>query len=130
MSIKEKIRVVLNQKGNFKCPNGIGTKLPAPAPVTTPVAVSTPSLPKVQVAPHTPAEPKKSNVAKPTDPISILVANLKSRAKGKPAKLQTLSADIKSQKLGRTDAEVDVLIEKLKQQGKIVVAGTKVTYKL
>jgi biotin operon repressor len=72
----------------------------------------------------------KPTAVKPTDPITVLVANLKSRAKGKPAKLQTLSSDIKSQKLGRTDTEVNALIEKLRQQGKIVVTGTKVTYKL
>ena len=76
------------------------------------------------------ANAKKPAAAKLSDPLSVLVANLKSRGKGKPAKLQTLAADIKSQKLGRTEAEVAELIEKLKVQGKIVVAGTKVTYKL
>ena len=108
MSLKEKIKVVLNQKGNFKCPNGTAIKSP-PAVV---------------------ANAKKPAAAKLSDPLCVLVANLKSRGKGKPAKLQTLAADIKSQKLGRTEAEVAELIEKLKVQGKIVVAGTKVTYKL
>jgi hypothetical protein len=108
MSLKEKIKVVLNQKGNFKCPNGTVVKS-----VSTVVAAA-----------------KRPGAAKPNDPLSLLVANLKSRGKGKPAKLQTLAADIKSQKLGRTDADVAELIEKLKVQGKIVVAGTKVTYKL
>jgi hypothetical protein len=108
MSLKEKIKVVLNQKGNFQCPNGTAIK----------------SLSAVV------ANPKRPAAAKPKDPLSILVANLKSRGKGKPAKLQSLAADIKSQKLGRTDAEVTELVEKLKVQGKIVVAGTKVTYKL
>jgi hypothetical protein len=108
MSLKEKIKVVLNQKGNFTCPNGAGIK-------------STAAMP---------ANPKKPAAAKPNDSLSVLVANLTSRGKGKPAKLQTLAADIKSQKLGRTDVEVTALIEKLKAQGTILVTGTKVTYKL
>ena len=130
MSIKEKIRVVLNQKGNFKCPNGAGTKQPGASPAPLPAAVSTPSPAKEQVAAKAHAKPKNASPTKPIDPVSVLIANLESRGKGRPAKLQTLSADIKSQKLGRNDAEVTALIEKLKEQGKIVVAGTKVTYKL
>jgi len=127
MSIKEKLRVVLNQKGNFKCPNGAGTKLPVPLP-TPRAAAPTPT--KEKATAKAPVKPTTTSPAKPTDPVSVLVANLKSRAKGRPAKLQTLTADIKSQNLGRNDAEVADLIEKLKEQGKIVVAGTKVTYKL
>ena len=108
MSLKEKIKVVLNQKGNFKCPNGTVPKQPAPLP------------PKAKQ----PATPKTK------DPVSLYVANLKARSKGKPTTLKALAADIKSQKLARTVAEVSELIEKLKTQGKLVVAGTKVTYKL
>lgn len=128
MSIKEKIRVFLNQKGNFKCPNGAGQKQPGPSPALA--SVSDPPPAKAQTAAQAPAKPKAITPTTPTDPVFVLVANLKSRAKGRPAKLQTLSADIKSQKLGRNDAEVIALLEKLKEQGKIVVAGTKVTYKL
>ena len=107
-SLKEKFKVVLNQKGNFKCPSGPSVKQPGPVAAT----------------------PKKPPAPKGKDPLSLLVANLKSRSKGKPTKIQTLAADIKSQKLGLNDTEVSELIEKLKTQGKIIVAGTKVTYKL
>ena len=107
MSLKEKIRVVLNQKGHFKCPNGIGNATQAPK----------------QHAPGAAA-------AKAREPLSLLVANLKARGKGRPTTLKALAADIKSQKLGKTDADVAVLIEKLKAKGKLIVAGTKVTYKL
>lgn len=131
MSIKEKIRVVLNQKGDFKCPNGAGTvhavkpapsdaaMAPAPAPAATPVVADAPAAPK-----------KKTVAKKPADPVSVLVENLKSRGKGRPAKLKALFADIKTQRLGRDDAEVMSLVEKLKALGKIEVSGTKVTYKL
>jgi hypothetical protein len=108
MSLKEKIKVFLNQKGEFQCPNKTAPKQPA-----TPVA-------KVRQ----PAAPKKK------DPVSLLIANLKGRSRGKPTTLKALSADIKSQQLGRSDAEVSELIEKLKAQGKLVVTGTKVAYKL
>jgi hypothetical protein len=33
MSLKEKIRVVMNQKGNFVCPNGAGKEAPKVAPL-------------------------------------------------------------------------------------------------
>jgi hypothetical protein len=108
MSLKEKIKVVLNQKGNFKCPNG---------------AVK--SKPEAE-----PPKPKAPTPAKAKDPLSLLVANLKTRSKGRPTTLKALTADITSQKLARTDADVSDLIEKLKAQGKLIVAGTKVTYKL
>ena len=108
MSLKEKIKVVLNQKGNFKCPNG-GAKAKQP---TEPPKTKTPS------------------VAKAKDPLSLLIMNLKTRSKGRPTTLKSLTADIKSQKLGKTDADVTDLIEKLKAQGKLVVVGSKITYKL
>ena len=110
MSLKEKIKVVLNQKGNFKCPNGTGSKQPASA--TTSVS------------------PKKVPAAKADDPLALLTKNLTARAKGRPTKISTLTADIKSQKFGLTDSGIHDLIEKLKAQGKIVITGTKVTYKL
>lgn len=108
MSLKEKIKVVLNQKGNFKCPNGGAN----PKQPTGPPKTKTPSATKAK------------------DPLSLLITNLKARSKGRPTTLKSLTADIKSQKLGKTDAEVTDLIEKLKAQGKLVVAGSKVTYKL
>jgi hypothetical protein len=108
MSLKEKIKIVLNQKGNFKCPNGVGKSKPEPDR----------------------SKPKASVPAKVKDSLSLLVANLKTRSKGRPTTLKALTADIKSQKLARTDTEVTDLIERLKAQGKLCVTGKKVTYKL
>ena len=107
MSIKEKIKVVLNQNGQFKCPNA-GTKQ------TT----------------ATPLAPKKKPAPKSKDPLLAVVKNLKSRSKGRPQKVKKLIADIKSQKLGLSDTEILDLIETLRTQGKLVVDSTKVTYNL
>lgn len=45
MSLKEKFQVVLNQKGQFKCPNGAGS-VKAPTPSKAPPAVSPQAKPK------------------------------------------------------------------------------------
>ena len=110
MSLQEKIKVVLNQKGNFKCPNGTDSKQPASAPTLV--------------------NPKKPTVAKVAGPLELLTKNLKARTKDRPTKISNLTADIKSQKFGLTDSGIHDLIEKLKAQGKVVVTGTKVTYTL
>ena len=68
MSIKEKIKVVLNQNGQFKCPNA-GTKQ------TT----------------ATPLAPKKKPAPKSKDPLLAVVKNLKSRSKGRPQKVTIIS---------------------------------------
>jgi len=71
MSLKEKIQVVLNQKGHFKCPNG--SQRPAA------------KVPQV--------------VAKPkvvTDKYSVVVANLRQRGAAKPKTVKTLASTIRS----------------------------------
>lgn len=108
MSLKEKIKVCLNQNGSFKCPNKTAPKKPAPAP------------PKV----------KKTASVQPKDPVHLLIANLKARSKARPTTFKSLTADIKSQKLARTNEDVAELIEALKAMGILVVNGSKVSYKL
>lgn len=130
MSLKEKIKAVLSQKGSFKCPNGTTAKAPLSAKPLPTIPPKLPAPANRATSRSAPAVKNNAAVKKPVDPYAALVVNLKSRAKGRPAKLQALTADIKTQKLGRTDAEITGLIEKLKQHGKIVVEGTKVTYKL
>jgi hypothetical protein len=69
MSLKEKIQVVLNQKGQFKYPNGAGSSKAASKPKTKP------AMPPPQ---------------KPTDnKFSLVVANLKQRGHARPRKLKT-----------------------------------------
>jgi len=111
MSLKEKIRVVLNQKGNFSCPNGAGPeKLSPPAP-----AKVAPSPPKI-------------------DNYVVVVADLKKRGPSRPRKVQTLKstirATIKNAKSSITESQLEALIKHLQTNGKIVIADTKVSYSL
>lgn len=74
MSVKEKIQVVLNQKGQFKCPNGTG-RAPSAGIGDKPLR----------------AEP----VAKPAiDKYAQVVANLKQRGEAKPRTVPKLTSTI------------------------------------
>jgi hypothetical protein len=73
MSLKEKLRVALNQKGNFKCPNG---------------AASAKSKTKS-------ASPSKSPITEAQ--ISQVVNNLKQRGHARPRRLKTLKSTIESE---------------------------------
>jgi hypothetical protein len=101
-SLKEKFRVVLNQNGHFKCPNGIGT----------------PAKPKAPPAPS-------------QDVVDAVIANLKSRGNARPRRLKTLASTIKSlASLKLTDAQVAALIQHLQSAGSIVVSAEQVSYAL
>lgn len=111
MSLKEKFQVVLNQKRQFKCPNGAGTIKPAAQPKTT---ATTPA----------PAKTKE-------DQFALVVANLKQRGCSKPRKLKTLKSTIASLfPKGLTDAELKALVLKLQSTGKVTVSENNVTYDL
>ena len=109
MSLKEKIKVVLNQGGKFKCPNGIRQKKKATSPVAGPE--------------QQPSQPDK-------DVLSAVIDNLKSRGSARPRKTKTLASTIKALGLKLSDQQIATLIEQLKSLGKVTVSGTQVTYKL
>lgn len=128
MSLKEKIRVFLLQKGDFKCPNGTDSyTISAPALLALPApVVESPVSPVVVAASATPKAP----TAPTKDALAVVVKDLKGRGKSKPLRVKTLTSTIKALPLGLSDREVQALIDKLIAQGKIVVSGTKVAYKL
>ena len=102
MSLKEKLRVVLNQKGEFRCPNG-GSRAPA----------------------------KTTGHRTPAQTLALVVADLHKRGAARPRTVKTLSSTIGvlfQKKL--TEHEVAALIGKLQAQGVIAVSGTKVSYAL
>lgn len=111
MSLKEKIQVVLNQKGQFKCPNGAGTSKATPKPK---------------------AKPATSPAHKPTsDNFSLVVANLKQRGHSRPRKLKTLSTTIASLfPKGITEAELNALLQQLQETGTVTITDNNVTYAL
>jgi hypothetical protein len=104
MSLKEKIQVVLNQKGHFKCPNG--SQKPAAK------------------APPTGAKPKAAK-----DRYSVVVANLRQRGAAKPKTVKTLTSTIRSlfQK-DITDKELSTILQQLESEGVVTIEGAKVSY--
>jgi hypothetical protein len=112
MSLKEMIQLVLNQKGQFKCPNKTGARK-----ALTPVPVAQALL----------RESSKS----PPEKLAAVVADLHKRGLARPRTVKTLTSTISAlfQKQ-LSDQEVSSLIERLKTQGIVTVSGTKVSYEL
>jgi hypothetical protein len=103
MSLKQKLEIVLNQRGQFKCPNGVQTK-------TGP-----------------PAAPKATK--RFAECYAQVVGNLKQRGNAKPrtvAKLKSTIATLVQNKI--PPYEVDALVQQLQTQGVISIAGSKITY--
>ena len=85
MSLKEKFQVVLNQKGNFKCPGGLSAAGPA-----TDAATVTAKLPPLDLSSKTISKnPKPDNFA-------LVAANLKLRGDARPRTIKTLTTSIAS----------------------------------
>src|SRR5690606_8652909 len=117
MSLKEKIRVVLNQNGKFICPNG------SPS-----VQVAALKASVVQKANAAPGVPKIDNYR-------IVLENLQKRGTSRPRKLESLKNTIRSAVVAKnksplTQAQLEALVKRLLANGKITVEGTSVGYSL
>lgn len=142
MSLKEKIRVILNQKGNFSCPlNKQVSAKSTPATAKSPPQAKT--IPAKQALSTTPAKtpnpiPAPSNETANSDLAhcyTVSLAKLKGMGTSRPRKLQTLrstvQAAVKNQAQKVLDeAELQHLIDRLVQEKKVVLDETKVSYKL
>ena len=106
MSLKQKIQVVLNQKRQFECPNGVQKK----AAKTTP-----------QVS------PKSTKLA--SERYNRVVTDLKKRGRTKPLKVATLKNTIATlfQKKISHD-ELNTLVQQLESRGVISITGSKIKY--
>jgi len=102
MSLKEKLRVVLNQKGEFQCPNGG-------------VAVT----------------PKATGHQTAAQKIALVVENLHKRGAARPRTIKTLSSTINAMfQKQLPEQELASLLNKLQSQGIVLVNGTNVSYAL
>jgi 5-methylcytosine-specific restriction endonuclease McrA len=111
MSLKEKIQVVLNQKGQFKCPNGTGSTKATAQPKATPKA---PTATKTK-----------------EDKFKLVVTNLKQRGNSTPRTLKTLTSTVASLfPKDLSEAELTALVQQLQSTGKVIVSGNTVTYAL
>ena len=107
MSLKEKLGVVLNQKGDFNCPNG----RPADSPRK--------------------ALPATAGLLWPADGIPAVLADLTRRGSARPRTLKTLTGTVNALfKNRRSEEEVAVLIRQMQAEGWVLVNGTKVSYDL
>ena len=104
MSLKEKIQVVLNQKNGFACPN---KKLPGM---------------------------EKSGLIEKSlssENFAVVLADLERRGVSKPRTLKTLTSTVNALLRGKADEKgVEQVLRMLKQQKKLTVEGTKVSYSL
>lgn len=110
MSLKEKFQVVLNQKGQFKCPNSGASK-------TTPLEMS---------SPPTTATGAKSKA----DNFKMVVANLAQRGSSRPRTLKTLTSTVASLfPKGISEADLTAIIQQLQSTGKVSISeNNKVSY--
>lgn len=112
MSLKEKFQVVLNQKGQFKCPNDGGAARAMPMRANTP--------------PGTPPSAKAK-----TNSFNMVVANLAQRGNSRPRTLKTLTSTVASLlPKGIAEAEVTALVQQLQVTGKVSISENKVSYTL
>jgi len=105
-SLKEKIQIVLNQKGQFACPNGTLKKVTKTAP---------------------PGPPKAKKLL--ADCYQKVVTYLKRPGTHKPrtvTKLKNTVAALSQNKLSQN--ELDTLIQQLQNRQEIFITGSKVTY--
>ena len=110
-SLKEKIQIVLNQKGHFKCPN--------------------------RTAPQKQASGSKVQAPLPQAPASLgeklrrIIEDLRKRGTARPSTVRKLSSTIGALFQKQiSEEEVSALVERLQAEGFIVVTGAKVSYEL
>ena len=109
MSLKEKVQVILNQRGQFKCPAD---------------KVKAEITPKVAAKQHSSAQNQDEK-------LTLVLANLQQRGKAKPRTMKTLRSTI-SALFGKklTEQELDSLIHGLLSAGTVIVDGKKLSYSL
>ena len=106
MSLKEKIQVVLNHRGEFKWPARTGKV----------------SASKTSVKPLTAAQTKAER-------LKLVVDRLREKGDLRPKKLPSLRNFIATQFGNKlTDKELDALLDGLQSAGTITIVGAKLTY--
>jgi hypothetical protein len=120
MSLKDKFQVVLNQKGNFKCPGGIGVV----------GGVANAAIVKAKLRPVALSNGFASKSPKP-DSFALVVANLKLRGNARPRTIKTLNTNIANLfPKGIAKDEIEAIIEKLQSTGAVTHSEGKVSYVL
>lgn len=111
MSLKEKLQIILNQRGEFKCPGQV-----------TAVSEVKSSAPKLKSkAPRTSAER-----------FDFVVADLHKRGNHRPGTTEKLLNTIRTQleQLGDAGHEAEAVLKELSDRSFVTVSANKVTYAL
>jgi hypothetical protein len=120
MSLKEKFQVVLNQKGNFKCPSGIGA-----AGDAADAAIVKAKSPLAALSHQHAAKSPQS------DDFARVFGNLKLRGTGRPGTIKTLTTSIAALfPKGIAEAEIAAIIQQLQSTGAVILTEGKVAYVL
>jgi len=108
MSLKEKLQVVLNQTGQFRCPRG-----------------GSPAAGQEAKAPPETALLRKSK----EDDLNRVIANLKQRGNARPRTPKTLTSTVATLFPGGiAPSELDDVIAKLQELGTVSIVDGKVAY--
>jgi hypothetical protein len=110
MSLKEKLHIVLNQKGVFACPAGV--RSPA--------------------APAAKSPPPQKKARTHAERFALVVADLQTRGNARPGTADKLLNTIKNQllQLGEPAAEADRLLGELRAKNYVAMLEDKVSYAL
>ena len=126
MSLKEKLKIVIHQKGAFACPAG-QTKTLAPSQSTQPLV----EAPKLKPA------AKKAAAARPAprsrdERLDLVIKDLKRRGNSRPGKQDTLENTIRAYlvQLGEAPSEVPGIMRELQAKAYVTIENKKVTYQL
>jgi hypothetical protein len=134
-SIKEKLQIVLNQRGDFRCPR---PRESAPAPGALPLPEGDNPTPPV-VKPTAVAASAPTSVAPTRDThqerLALVLEDLRKRGNSRPRKEATLMTTIQALIKQRTnqpisDANLKKLLAELQQRGQVTITEGKVAYKL
>lgn len=112
MSLKEKLDVILKQRGMFRCPGQS-------------------ELDAIHRAKSAPAK-ASSPAPKPDTPLAVVVSNLKSRGNSRPGRLDklvnTIKVTLEHQK--HDVAQADKVLAQLRSHKWVQIEGDKVSYQL
>lgn len=132
MSIKQKFEVVLNQQGQFRCPNE--PVRPPPEPAVTPAPSPREHPPVAASSPSASAAPPKAAkvvASKTVNRFALVTENLKTRGNSRPRTLKTLTSSIAALfPKGISQKEIESIVRHLQASGKVRLEGAKIVYKL
>ena len=128
MSIKQKFEVVLNQRGQFRCPNIAVTVAPKTQAPAAKVPVPANSLKRAAKASRPESPPAAPQNA---DRFALVVANLETRGNSRPRTIKTLTSTVTALfPKGISKTEVASIVKRMQANGTVKIEDEKVTYKL